>query len=163
MADYHNRQELEKLKSAIGLNLPELEADWEKNAPEKLNHPIEIIADGNPSYDAAVHVINANEDGTPLKRRKVIGLTNLDKESETFRPFKQLIERLNRTYNFHTRARCGFKSSNGAVALTTLFVAYYNFLRPHSNLYFKPPIQLDDFKNISTLQGKWLKLLQSAA
>jgi transposase-like protein/transcription elongation factor Elf1 len=134
-----------------------------KNAPEKLNHPIEIIADGNPSYDAAVHAINANKDGTPLKRRKVIGLTNLDEESETFRPFKQLIERLNRTYNFHTRARCGFKSTNGAVALTTLFVAYYNFLRPHSSLNFKPPIQLDDFKNISTLQGKWLKLLQSAA
>lgn len=134
-----------------------------KHAPEKSKYPIEIIADGNPSYDAAVHAINAKKDGTPLKRRKVIGLTNEDDESEQFRPFKQLVERLNRTYKFHTRARCGFKSTNGAVVLTTLFVAYYNFLRPHSSLNYKPPIQLDEFKDINTLQGRWLKMLQLAA
>ena len=89
--------------------------------------------------------------------------SNEDAESEQFLPFKQIIERLNRTYKFHTRARCGFKNTNGAAVITTLFVAYYNFLRPHSSLEYKPPIQLDLFEEINTIQGKWLKILQNAA
>ncbi len=71
------------------------------------NQTTTLVADGTPSYDAAVHAINANADGVPLKRRKVIGLENVDDESAEFRPFKQIIERLNRTYKFHTRARAG--------------------------------------------------------
>lgn len=84
-------------------------------------------------------------------------------ESEQYRPLKQLIERLNRTYKFHARARCGFKNTNGAAILTTLFVAYYNFLRPHSSLNFKTPIHLPELDNITTIQGKWLKMLELAA
>ncbi len=137
--------------------------DAMKYAPENLDEPIDFIADGNPSYDAAIHTFNADKNGKPIKRRKVIGLANEDAESEQFRPFKQIIERLNRTYKFHTRARCGFKNNNGAVVITTLFVAYYNFLRPHSSLEYKPPIQLDLFDGINTIQGKWLKILQNDA
>ena len=133
-----------------------------KSVPEKLEYTIEFVADGNPSYDAAIHAINAIENQNPLKRRKVIGLSNTDDESEQFRPVKQIIERLNRTYKFHTRARCGFKNFNGAVTLTTLFVAYYNFLRPHGSLKYKPPIKLKCFDNILTIQGKWLQMLQLA-
>ena len=92
----------------------------------------------------------------------MIGLQNLDAESEEFRPLKQLIERLIRTYNFHTRAACGFNSKNGAVALTTLFVTYYYFLRPHCALNHAVPIPLEDLKDIDTLQGKWAKILQIA-
>ena len=131
--------------------------------PENAILPVELITDGNPAYDAAIHAINTDIESKPLIQRKVIGLENINLESEQFRPFKQLIERLNRTYKFHTRARSGFKNSNGAVALTTLFVTYYNFLRPHHTLNHKPPIILPIFNNISTIQGKWLKLLQSAA
>ena len=134
-----------------------------KNRPNDVNDPIEFIADGNPSYDAAVHAINADKEGKPITRRKVIGLKNEDDESQQYRAFKQLIERLNRTYKFHTRARCGFKNTNGAVALTTLFVAYYNFLRPHSSLNDKTPIHLPELKTPDTLQGQWLKMLQMAA
>ena len=126
--------------------------------------PIEFIADGNPAYDLAVHVINADAEGKPkpLRRRTVIGLTNEDDESEQFRPFKQLIERLNRTYKFHTRARSGFKNQQGAIALTALFVAYYNFLRPHSALNYEVPIHLPELHEPLTLQGRWLKLLEMA-
>lgn len=83
-------------------------------------------------------------------------------ESEEFRPFKQIIERLNRTYKFHTGATCGFKNKNGAVALTTLFVTYYNFLRPHSALGYSVPIPLENLKGIDTLQGKWAEVLQTS-
>ena len=137
--------------------------DAMKYVPENLDEPIDFIADGNPSYDAAIHAFNADKNGKPIKRRKVIGLSNEDSESEQYRPFKQLIERLNRTYKFHTRSRCGFKNLNGAVALTTLFVVFYNFLRPHGSLKYKTPIELHIFDNISTIQAKWLKILQSAA
>jgi len=88
---------------------------------------ITLVTDGNPSYPAGIHFINQNYEPN-LTHKKVVGLQNLDKESEEFRPFKELIERLNRTYKFHTRAAGGFNSVNGAIALTTLFVTFYNFL-----------------------------------
>lgn len=135
-----------------------------RTAPEDTT--TEFVADGNPAYDAAVHAINhpALIEGTtlPLQRRTVIGLTNEDSESTEYRQFKQIIERLNRTYKFHTRARCGFKDFNGAVALTVLFVTHYNFLRPHGSLDYKTPVSLTDLKNIDTLQGRWNKILHMA-
>lgn len=134
-----------------------------ENLPENSPSPIDFIADGNPSYDAAVLAFNTKNDLKSIKRLKVIGLSNDDDESKLYRPLKQLIERLNRTYKFHTRARCGFKNINGATILTTLFVTYYNFLRPHSTLNFNPPINLSDLAAINTIQGKWLKLLDLAA
>jgi len=134
-----------------------------ENVGENTPSPIEFIADGNPSYDAAIHAFNASSVLNSLSRRTVIGLSNEDDESELYRSLKQLIERLNRTYKFHTRARCGFKNINGATVLTTLFVAYYNFLRPHSSLNFKTPLHLPELDSITTIQGKWLKMLELAA
>lgn len=121
-----------------------------------------LITDGNPSYPAGIHFINLSR-AIPLAHKKVIGLQNLDSESEEYRPFKQLIERLIRTYKFHTRAACGFNSSDGAVALTTLFVTHYNFLRPHTSLNYSVPIPLKELEAISTIQGKWAKILNIAA
>jgi len=135
-----------------------------RTVPE--NTVIELIGDGNPAYDSAVHAINdrARKDKTtePLKRRTVIGLKNEDEESTEYRQFKQIIERLNRTYKFHTRSRCGFKDFNGAVALTALFVTHYNFLRPHSSLRYQCPVQIKDLDNIRTIQGRWNKILDMA-
>lgn len=125
---------------------------------------ITIITDANPAYGAAIHFLNAQKTLNPkIIHRKVIGLQNLDQESEEFRPFKQLIERLNRTYKHHIRPAHGFNSSNGAVALTTLFVTHYNFLRPHSSLKHKTPVQLPELQTVSTIQAKWAKILSLAA
>ena len=133
-----------------------------RTVPENIT--TEFIGDGNPAYDSAVHAINhpalLQHATLPLKRRTVIGLTNKDEESTEYRQFKQIVERLNRTYKFHTRARCGFKDFNGAVALTVLFVTHYNFLRGHSALNYKCPVPLDDLKNIQTIQGRWGKILE---
>ena len=118
-----------------------------------------LVTDGNPSYQAGIHFLNQSRD-PKISLKKVIGLQNLDSESEEFRPFKQLIERLNRTYKFHIRAANGFKSVNGAVALTTLFVTHYNFLRPHCSLDYSVPIPLKELENIPTIQGKWANVLQ---
>lgn len=125
------------------------------------NQKFILITDGNPSYQTAVHFLNKSLP-FPIKLHNVIGLQNLDTVSTRFRPFKQLIERLNRTYKFHIRAAAGFSSKNGAIALTTLFVTFYNFLRPHMSLNYNVPVSLDFLKNIDTLQGRWAALIQNA-
>jgi hypothetical protein len=128
------------------------------------NQKIILVTDGNPSYPAGIHFINALDNDNPnIQHHKVIGLQNLDSESEQWRPFKQLIERLNRTYKYHVRPAAGFNSLNGAIALTTLFVTHYNFLRPHMSLDYKPPVQLPELQMISTIQGKWIKILSLVA
>lgn len=130
------------------------------------NKTLELVGDGNPAYDSATHAINqpALSEGSvpPLKRRTVIGLKNEDDESTEYRQFKQIVERLNRTYKYHTRSRSGFKDFNGAVALTVLFVTHYNFLRPHSSLKYKCPVKISNLDEIKTIQGRWGKILDMA-
>lgn len=158
-----NRKEI----SAVAVLNQTLSKRPQPENPEEIQSPLEVIGDGNPSYDAAANAINVDDDGRPLEadklkliRRTVIGLKNTDEESSLYRRFKQLIERFNRTYRYHTRSRSGFKELSSAQSLTTLVVADYNFLRPHKSLGNKPPIILEELKGIETIQGRWLKLLQ---
>jgi len=141
-----------------------------ESRPADIQGTLALAADGNPSYDAATNALNTDRNGVPLppdqrriQRVTVIGLRNDDEQSERFRAFKEIIERLNRTYRYHTRSRSGHKSLNGARALTTLFVLSYNFLRPHRALQGKPPMHLPELDTVQTLQGRWLKLLALAA
>ena len=152
---YHVDTSRDTLPAAIAINEAIRTADP--------NLKIFLITDGNPSYQNAIHFLNQFLDKElKLKLKNVIGLQNLDAVSTRYRPFKQLIERLNRTYKFHMRAAAGFSSKNGAVALTTLFVTFYNFLRPHMSLDYNVPVPLDFLKGFDTLQGRWAALLQNA-
>jgi len=127
------------------------------------NQEISIITDGNPSYVAATLYLNQNKlPKNKINHVRVIGLKNLDLDSEQFRPFKQIIERFNRTYKYHVRPAAGFNSFNGAMALTTLFVSHYNFLRPHSALKFNTPIKIPQLDPLHTIQAKWLQLIKLA-
>ena len=128
-----------------------------------------FVRDGLGSYDNALSAYNQMDaeagrtDGKPaLVGKTVIGVENTDGTSAEYRQFKQLIERLNRTYKFHTRPRNGFKSMDGATALTTLFVAYYNHLRPHSSLDDAVPVPLPEIKDIAMFPKQWEKLLELA-
>lgn len=125
----------------------------------------DLITDGNPSYDSAVMAYNAElrENGTRLNKQTVIGLENLDPESTEYRRFKQLVERLNRTYKYHTRPRAGFKTFEGAVSLSTLFVAYYNFMRPHSAINRRTPVQLECLNDVALMPQAWIELLRTAS
>lgn len=153
---YHVADSRETLPAIIAMN----EAIRTAQPDQKFT----LITDGNPSYPAGIHFLNQLYGSNDLiKHRKVIGLQNLDAESELFRPFKQLIERLNRTYKYHVRPACGFNSFNGAVALTTLFATHYNFLRPHMALDYQVPVPMPELKAISTIQGKWAKIISMAA
>lgn len=121
---------------------------------------ITLVFDGNPSYVAAILFLNSQlPENQRIHFHQVIGLQNLDKESEEFRPYKELIERLNRTFKHHVKPSHGFNSDNGAISLITLFVTHYNFLRPHMALKYKTPVHLSELDTISTIQGKWTKII----
>jgi transposase-like protein len=153
---YHVAESRETLPAVIAMN--------EAVRTALPNQRFTLITDANPAYPAGIHFLNQLYGAADLiKHRKVIGLQNLDAESELFRPFKQLIERLNRTYKHHVRPACGFNSFNGAVALTTLFVTHYNFLRPHMALDYQPPIRMPELEAIATIQGKWAKIISMAS
>ena len=114
-----------------------------------------FIRDGLGSYDAAVAAYNQMAGRTAIETKTVVGLEDNDPVSAEFRNFKQMIERLNRTYKFHARPRAGFKDFDGAVAMTALFVAYYNHLRP--------PIPLPELDDVVSWPRQWELLLQLAA
>lgn len=136
-----------------------LEASRTANPDQKIIY----ITDGNPSYPAGIHFINTRRDPlNPIEHHQVIGLQNLDDESEFYRHYKQIIERLNRTYKFHIRQANGFKTTNGALALTTLFVTHYNYLRPHMTLKYQVPIPLIELEHIKNIQGKWCRIIDMA-
>jgi putative transposase len=156
ITSYHVADSRETLPAIIAMN--------EAIRTAAPGQKFKLITDGNPAYPAGIHFLNQLHgfDGL-IKHQKVIGLENLDAESELFRPFKQLVERLNRTYKYHVRPACGFNSFNGAVALTTLFVTHYNFLRPHMSLDYQVPIPMTELETITTVQGKWAKIISMAS
>lgn len=124
---------------------------------------ITLVTDGNPSYQAGLHFVNANNDQLNLTLKNVIGLQNLDDESEEYRPYKQMVERLNRTYKYHIQSQNGFGSINGAVAKLVLFVTHYNFLRPHKSLGYRTPVALPELSGFDRIQNKWVKIIALAA
>lgn len=140
-----------------------------QNAIASLNDVIQLkddgqnflfVFDGNPAYQSAINYFNMKASKlNKYEMKKVIGLQNLDQESTEYRYLKQIIERFNRTLKFHLRAASGFKNKEGAVALITLVITYYNFLRPHSSLNYKPPLVLDLLKDCPTIQSKWAVIL----
>ena len=121
-----------------------------------------FIHDGLPTYRAATAAYNQQAGHTVIETKMVVGLENNDHESAEYRKYKQIIERLNRTYKFHTRPRAGFKNFNGSVTLTTLFVVYYNYLRPHTTLQNSVPIPLIGLSDNKSWPKQWEKLLELA-
>jgi len=156
ITSYHVASQRDALAATVALG------EAARTLPE--DRSLRFITDGNPSYPAGVHFLNAHRSASQpaFTLRQVIGLENRDEVSTEFRPFQQLIERLNRTYKHHVRPACGFATQNGAVALTTLFVTHYNFLRPHSALDYRVPVPLPELSSVTTLQGKWNKILALA-
>ena len=73
---------------------------------EKLPDGFRFIADGYSAYLlAAQQFFHKFGENFKFDVTQVIGLTNEDAVSEEFRPYKQMIERLNRTYKALTALR----------------------------------------------------------
>lgn len=117
-----------------------------------------FITDGNPIYNAAQLFFELC--GFKFDLHQVIGVKNHDEVSKKYRPFKQTEERLNRTFKQNYYPTNGYGSLKQANAYMTLYVAFFNFLRRHSSLNYKSPVQLDEFKDTDLMPDKWLKLIE---
>ena len=131
-----------------------------RNFKEKLPEGFKFIADGYSAYPLAAQQF-FREFGKSFKFEitKVIGLTNDDAVSKEFRPFKQMIERLNRTYKASYRPTNGFDNIDGANYDLTLWVAYYNFLRPHKTFRYQVLNKVDMLEGADNMPGKWQLLI----
>ena len=119
---------------------------------------LRFVADGYSAYPLANQQCKI-EKGWDFDVTQVIGLTNDDTVSTEFRWIKQVVERLNRTFKQSYRVTCGYGSENGALYGVSLWVAYYNFLRPHPYNYWGPLNPLDSFKNADNMPAKWQILI----
>jgi hypothetical protein len=90
---------------------------------------------------------------------QVIGLTNEDEVSKEFRPFKQMVERLNRTFKAFCWVSCGYDNYDRATYNVSLWIAYYNFLRPHKRNYYQVLNKLEMLEHADNMPGKWQLLI----
>lgn len=127
---------------------------------KKLPDHFRFIADGYSAYVlAAQQFLREFGDNFKFDITQVIGLTNDDEVSKEFRPFKQMIERLNRTYKASYRPTNGFDNIDGANYGLALWVTYYNFLRPHEHNKYKVLNEIDILKGADNMPGKWQLLI----
>ena len=127
---------------------------------KKLPDCFRFIADGYSAYVlAAQQFLREFGDDFKFHITQVIGLTNDDEVSKEFRPYKQMIERLNRTYKASYRPTNGFDNIDGANYDLALWVTYYNFLRPHEHNKYKVLNEIDILKGADNMPGKWQLLI----
>jgi transposase-like protein/ribosomal protein S27E len=119
---------------------------------------LKFIADGYSAYPLAKQQFELEENKI-FDLTQVIGLTNDDAVSAEYRWVKQVIERLNRTFKSSYRVTCGYGSDDGALYGVSLWVAYYNFLRPHPYNYWRPLNELDALKHADNMPAKWQLLI----
>ena len=127
---------------------------------KELPKNFQFIADGYSAYPLAAQQF-FHEFGEKFKFEitQVIGLTNDDEVSKEFRPYKQMIERLNRTYKASYRKTNGFDNIDGANYDLALWVAYYNFLRPHKHNNYKVLNKVEMLSQANTMPDKWKLLI----
>ena len=127
---------------------------------EKLPENFKFIADGYSAYPlAAMEFLRKLGDDFKFSITQVIGLTNDDEVSKEYRPYKQMIERLNRTYKASYRPTNGFDNYDGANYDLALWVAYYNFLRPHQHNNYQVLNKVEMLENADNMPAKWQLLI----
>jgi len=131
-----------------------------RNFREKLPKGFRFVADGYSAYPLAAQQFHLQY-GEPMHFdiTQVLGLTNEDEVSAEFRPLKQLVERLNRTFKSTYRVKCGYDNYDGANYNVALWVAYYNFLRPHQSLSFHVLNRIPMLDNAGIMPNKWQLLM----
>lgn len=119
---------------------------------------LKFVADGYTAYKLAEQQFKLH--GMDFDVTQVIGLTNDDPVSTEYRWLKQIIERLNRTFKFSYKVTNGYGSDDGSNTHLVLFVAYYNFLRPHSYSYWQPLNKVPELEKAELMPAKWQVLIE---
>lgn len=126
---------------------------------KELPEGFRFIADGYSAYPLAAQQFELHDDKV-FHITPVIGLSNDDAVSKEFRPYKQIVERLNRTFKASYRVSCGYDNFDGADYAVSLWVAYYNFLRPHKASYGRVLNHVPDLIAADNMPAKWQVLLK---
>lgn len=127
---------------------------------KKLPENFQFIADGYTAYPlAAQQFFHEFGEAFRFQITQVLGLSNGDEVSREFRPYKQMVERLNRTFKASYRVTCGYDNYDGANYNVSLWVAYYNFLRPHKHMNYRVLNEVDLLKGADNMPGKWQLLM----
>lgn len=119
---------------------------------------LRLVVDGNPIYNAAHLFFTMNE--LKFNLIQVIGLTNNTDIDKEYRPFKQITERLNRTFKADYLQMNGFKTIESANRYMVLFSTFFNFLRPHKGLSYRIPVELTELEDLPHMPAKWIKLIE---
>ena len=119
---------------------------------------LKFVSDGYTAYLLAAQQFALN--GMDFDITPVVGLTNVDSVSKEYRWLKQIIERLNRTFKFSYKVTNGYGSEEGANIHVVLFVAYYNFLRPHKYFYGHVLNHVPELENCPNMPAKWITLIE---
>ena len=131
-----------------------------KHFKDKLPEHFKFIADGYSAYPlAAQQFLLQFGEKFKFDITQVIGLKNDDEVSAKHRPYKQMIERLNRTYKESYRPTNGFDNIEGANYDLALWVTYYNFLRPHKHNGYRVLNHVQELDNADNMPGKWQLLI----
>jgi transposase-like protein len=121
-----------------------------------------IVTDGAPIYPLAISFFNlfAKQQGVKasFSHSVVPGL----KGKHPFRWLKNIIERFNSTFKESAKLQRGFGSFSSALAHITIFIFYYNFLRPHQSLDFRTPANLSGVEPDGNAIKRWSHLIQLA-
>lgn len=120
-----------------------------KTIPEDLN----FVIDGNPIHRAAQQYFRLQ--GIKFNIHQIIGLKNLNITSKIQRATKQIIERLNSTFQFSYYVKNEFSTNEKANESMYLFTTYSNYLRTHNSLCYKPPVILEESKEETNMSQKW--------
>lgn len=127
---------------------------------KELPQNFKFIADGYSAYPlASQQFFREFGDKFRFDITQVIGLANNDEVSKEFRPYKQMIERLNRTFKASYRVSCGYDNYEGANYNVALWVAYYNFLRPHKHNKYQVLNKVAVLNGADNMPGKWQLLI----
>ncbi len=124
---------------------------------DKIPNDLLVITDANPIYNAAQIFLKMND--VKFDLQQVVGVSNKDEISKIYRPYKQIEERLNRTYKQNYYGTNGYQSLTTANVYMILYVTFFNFLRRHSSLDFNTPVELDNLKHIPLMPDKWITLI----
>ncbi len=130
------------------------------NKMKSIRQNFAFIADGYSAYPLAAQQFSLREKN-PLHFdiTRVIGLTNDDPVSTKFRPFKQMVERLNRSFKASYRCTCGYDNFDGANYSVSLWVTYYNFLRKHQSFNYTTLNSIPELENADNMPAKWQILI----
>jgi transposase-like protein len=127
--------------------------ETKQHLPER---PRNIITDGLPAYKRAVSKAFWRSEKSYSGVKHVRLIKFIDKVNNN------VMERVNGTMKDKIKIMRGFKSVEGANAIMSGFMIYYNFVRPHMGLDFATPAETAGI-NLNLGTNRWMSLINLTA